>query len=561
MIPVEPRRAHQCWVDALVEAGALEAALVDAHCTERDGVDAYTVALRALTERIAEGVLDSWHGRARRSDRARGALDAVATFPHPARVAMRVPEGFAYYGLYPETYADAASRFHDEWHPERVLVIGVRSIGTALSAIVAAALRMRGVDVVSLTVRPRGHPFARELRVDRTIEAVAREGSRAGAHFVIADEGPGLSGSSFASVWTMLVSLGAPVERVALLPSWDPAPAALRCEEARRRWPEFHRYVGSFDDLWLRSGRLTSPYGGGVVRELSGGRWRTTVYTNESAYPAVQPQHEQRKLLLERERAGAPPLLLRFVGLGRLGAPRAELASRLARAGFTSPPAGFGDGFLAYPFAPGRPLRAADATPALLRHAARYVAHRARTERVSGDRSAGALLHAVRVNVTEELGRDGRRALRAVERWRPALEAAVPIRVDGRMMPHEWLATDDGWLKTDALFHHDDHFLPGCQDAAWDVAGMIEEWDLDTEARATFVTAYRERSGDATIEDRLPVWRVAYLATRLGYTSLAAEALGDDPDGARMRRLSERHAARLRRALSDLEPLAPWRRG
>jgi hypothetical protein len=48
---------------------------------------------------------------------------------------------------------------------------------------------------------------------------------------------------------------------------------------------------------------------------------------------------------------------------------------------------------------------------------------------------------------------------------------------------------------------------------------------------------------------RLPFFLIAYLAYRLGYTTLAATALGPSPDGARFTRLTRRYAAVLRRAI------------
>ncbi len=45
-----------------------------------------------------------------------------------------------------------------------VAVIGIRSIGTTLSAVVAAAVRRQGKNAGRITVRPHGHPYNRELR-------------------------------------------------------------------------------------------------------------------------------------------------------------------------------------------------------------------------------------------------------------------------------------------------------------------------------------------------------------------------------------------------------------
>ena len=57
-----------------------------------------------------------------------------------------------------------------------------------------------------------------------------------------------------------------------------------------------------------------------------------------------------------------------------------------------------------------------------------------------------------------------------------APQEGVVVAIDGRMLPHEWLETRMAIVKADALDHHDDHFFPGCQDIAWDIAGASVEW-------------------------------------------------------------------------------------
>jgi hypothetical protein len=556
----DPRVAHERWISTLIDGGVLEAALVDAHSPEHDRCDAYTATLRALVEALAGGALDAWCGCVPDDASiasANAALDRVEAAPHPEQIETSVPEGYAYYGLYPETYADAAARFHAEWHPERVVVIGLRSIGTSLSAVVAAQLRRLGATVLSFTVRPHGHPFARELRIDQSFARAI--GHHPDAHVAVVDEGPGLSGSSFASVSRALESLGIPPERVTLFPSWDPDGASLGNEDAGARWPLHRRYVGSFEDLWLRTGRLAQAFGGArsELRDLSGGRWRALAFADESHHPAVHPQHERRKFLMERD-GDRPPLRLEFVGLAHLGRPRADLAERLGRAGYVPECIAFSSGFLASTSVGGRPMTADDRSPGFLDHAARYLAHRGRTECATADVGVDALVEAVRINVAESLGDVALDARTAVERCRPVLDASAPVRIDGRLAPHEWLVTREGWMKTDAVQHHDDHFLPGCQDIAWDVAGFIEEWELAADERSAFIGAYRERSGDESIACRLPVWRVAYLAHRTGYATLAASSLGESADGMRMQRLATRCRDRLDRAVADLQQLEPW---
>jgi hypothetical protein len=125
------------------------------------------------------------------------------------------------------------------------------------------------------------------------------------------------------------------------------------------------------------------------------------------------------------------------------------------------------------------------------------------------------------------------------------------VAVDGRMLPHDWIAAPDGLVKTDALDHHADDFWPGCRDIAWDVAGTIVEFELDRDATPYFVTAYARKSGDRAIGRRLPFYLASYTAYRHAYAALAVDTLGDTADGRGFRVLRQRYrhslAAQLRR--------------
>ena len=121
---------------------------------------------------------------------------------------------------------------------------------------------------------------------------------------------------------------------------------------------------------------------------------------------------------------------------------------------------GLEGGFLASRFVPGRPLRRADADPDFLGMAARYLGYLGRQFTTGRAAQPEALLEMIRGNVTEELGEAGLDSLANVERTVGALGEVPAVAVDARLMPHEWLRTDDGYLKTDALDHHADHFFP-----------------------------------------------------------------------------------------------------
>jgi hypothetical protein len=215
-------------------------------------------------------------------------------------------------------------------------------------------------------------------------------------------------------------------------------------------------------------------------------------------------------------------------------------------------------GFLIQEFSAGTPVCAGHACPdELAGTMARYLAHLRRCHPAAAD-APSDLRELLAINVTEALGEPA--AERLAARFPPAdaPPQEAPTALDGRMLPHEWVRTDHGFFKADALDHHDDHFYPGPQDIAWDVAGTCLEFGLEGDARRGFLTRYVRESGDAAIARRLPYHAVAYLAFRLGYARLAAESLGDDPDGARFRAETVRYGALLAAELVSDAP-ARWR--
>ncbi len=417
----------------------------------------------------------------------------------PAEIDISVPEGFAYYALDPELYRIAVRRFLDELQPSMVAVIGIRSIGATLGAIVEEELRKRGVATRFSTVRPRGHPFDRELRVDYDL---ARSWLGWPGHFAIVDEGPGLSGTSFASVSEFLGTLGIPDDRIVLFPSWDADSAAFRSDRARRMWVRHRRFTTPFEELHRFDDAI----------DLSAGKWRDV----RRVRPAVQPQHERRKYLRGDQ-------LYKFAGYGRYGREKQERAERLE--GFVPPALGLEDGFLVTRWVEGGPVRL---NSAFIDHVARYLARIVREYRTGRPADVAALAGMIEVNT----GRP----------WTGAPPESEAVLLDGRMLPHEWLETADGFVKTDALDHHDDHFFPGPQDIAWDLAAFGVEFGGEDR----LAERYAALAGDRDIHRRLPFYRAAYLAFRLGYCEMAAHALGESDDAAKFRRARDRYQTRIR---------------
>lgn len=540
----------------LIDAGELEAGMVDRECAERDERSVLADAFDPLMLSIGEAFACKW-GEVDIPDvlveRAQGAIRVLQTRSSQwGAVEVSTPEGFAFYGLFPETYVDATTELVRSLQPIGVVVIGIRSIGTTLSAAVAGALRHSGIAVERLTVRPRGHPFDRELRLGEQLTRHLREAAaRSDVSFAIVDEGPGLSGSSFACVIRQLSSLGVSSDRIVLCPSWVPEPHVLGNESARHLWARHRKFVGDFDEAWIRSGRLDRAFGVSLVRDLSAGAWRELFFANDSI-PPIQPQHERRKFFAtgkEGER-----MLIKFEGLNRTSFEQWNRANRAAEAGFAAPVEGRAHGFVATRWLEGSPAETRDVGPQLIRRVARYLAWIARCERTGKKTNPEPLVEMLRLNAHEGLGPDwGVVAARQGRRLGAAVAGAPAVRVDGRMLMHEWVRTPIEFMKTDGNSHFDDHFYPGETDIAWDVAAAAIELDLDSAEEQMLIREYLMLSGDRAVAERLPFMRAAYTAFRLGYTVLAGDALGATADGDRIRRAAARYAAGLKRELSARE--------
>jgi hypothetical protein len=320
-----------------------------------------------------------------------------------------------------------------------------------------------------------------------------------------------MSGTSFTSVAECLAALGVADSRIALFPSWHTDGASFVSERARDRWHRHQRYVSG------------SALPHADARELGAGEWRQFAIGCDRHWPAVQPQHERRKFL----HGGR---LYKFAGYGRYGETTMARATALAEASFSPAVLCVDRGYTSSPWLDARPVEAPDET--LLDRIAAYLAF---VRRMFPAPAAAPLEGMVRVNVEEGLGMDAPHESGPVE---------FPVYPDGRMLPHEWLADGGRYWKSDACDHNDDHFYPGPQDIAWDVAAAEVEFDAECMAER-----YARASGDWGISRRLPFYRRAYLAFRLGYADMAAQSLAGTADGARFASLRTSYAERLRRQL------------
>lgn len=581
-------------VDLLIRTGELEASVLDAACPQADDEVPVARPLRDMTACAARALLAARDAEFDAAACAVAALAASAAALDPAwlphRARQRTSEGYALYAVYPETYAEAAFRFFDQAAPARVCAIGIRSIGTSLSAIVAAALCRRGAAARTVALRPRGEPADRVVCAsERLTRAVV---ANAGEYFAVVDEGPGMSGSTAASVVAWLRRAGIPSSRIALFASHDADPAALSSAAARDVWAHTRTYVARFErpqeavsvsaasgnsagrprsslairiprradsPLALRCERPVGADGGADV-EVSGGAWRPLLL-RDRPFPAVHPRHERRKYLVGAGDAcseSAPvAMVARFAGLGHYGRSTGARARALADAGFTPACRGCTRGFLQLEFVPGRIAAPSDLSAALLDTMAAYAAHLMRHAPVQEESSSVSLPQMLLHNASAGLARPEVGPLERAMGRLLAFDPVDAVAIDGRVLPHEWVVTGPGqFVKVDAFDHHRDDFFPGPADIAWDLAGAAVEWGLSRSAERYLVERYARLARDAGVHRRMPFFRLAYTAWRLGYTSLAADTLGASPDGRRFAALVPCYAARLRAEIAALSPSA-----
>jgi hypothetical protein len=489
-------QSDSALIDALVRAGEIETGLAD------EGSPAADTMVRVVDQlaTMASSALPSSKSSLARSsviDR----LEHVTDYPPLIRCAH--PEGFSYYGLHPLDFADLIAKLHSKLRP-RVAVIGIRSVGTTLGAVVAAALHAHGSSTRRITVRPAGEPYER-CAVFTPIQLQWIQGElQERAEFAVVDEGPGFSGSTFLSVARALLAAGVPQSSIVLLCS-RPLPAHLAGSELDSEWRRFQSYQIDY-------GRRRPPNAG---QSLAGGAWRDSLFSNRGHWPACWTDQERIKHLSADHKT-----FFKFEGFGRYGHRVRQQAAALAQAGFSPQLNGYQDGYAGYEFVHGRPLSHRDLTPALLDRMAAYCAFRA--SNFPAEHANTALLsEMLNVNLRIEFGI-------------PALKLAIPVErpvyPDCRMLPHEWLRPDGRHvLKTDSVSHGEGHQLPGPADIAWDLAGTIVEWQLPAAAVGYFLRSYRRQSGDNP-GARMPPYLLLYRVLRMAQCRMASAAMGNNVD-------------------------------
>ncbi|MES0031725.1 hypothetical protein [Mesorhizobium sp. M0040] len=551
---------HAALVGLFIKVSELVQGLADAEF-EANGMDRNSrqrIAGANLLVGLARDVGRSWAA----GFAIDGPVDAdvprmLAELDCDGEILTGTAEGYAHYALYPESYFVAARQSGLD---ANTCVIGIRSIGLGLAAMVAAAI---GAPA-PVGVRPIGHPFRRRLAADP--ELIGGWRTRPSAHFAVVDEGPGLSGSSFHAVVAWLQALDIDAGRIHLFPSHSGGPGPEASADSREAWTVCQKHTADFERTfpaasavptlrdWVARaiGRTAAS-----LTETSAGEWRRLHYGSLDHWPPVHRSFERRKFLAS---AGREKWSVKFVGLGEIGMHKAETARRLNDAGFGPDIAGLCHGFLVERWIDGTTLeRARHSKEKVVVHLARYLSWRAANLPAS---EPGASLEALAdmavQNTSEALGESRAAELRNWFSKQAPPKTMQRVEIDGRLHPWEFILSRGGTLiKTDALDHCRSHDLVGCQDIAWDIAGARVEYSLADAATAALCKAVEATTSRPVDANLVHYYEPCYLAFQLGLWSMA-ERSGDDREQIRLAAAARRYAAALLRFLEsqgDLPPL------
>jgi hypothetical protein len=527
--------AARVW---LVLAGQLEQACEDAGL-------ACAAQARMLTDSAAEHFVHrcrTYHGRPELADRMRHhvrVLENTLRFGSPM-AHVRTPEGFAWYGLYPEAYAQAADQWAQRTEPARnILVIGIRSIGTTLSAVVAAALALRGVKADRLTVRPGGDHFRRQTSLPAQLPRPD--------YAIVVDEGPGLSGSSMASVAAALIACGLPHRAITFFPGHHHGPGPEAGCDIRRLWTEIASDCVCWSKLQIAgrpAPRALSEHAGRLLhapvhlREIGAGKWRQELPRETGPLRSFAPFLEQPKFLATADSDAR--LLLKFAGFALASSRDAEVSTivevqqtrlnRLAEAGFVAEPIGGNvAGWTASPWLEGRRLCVSDADRATIDHIGRYIRAAAGPPLPPAEveRAHLRLSNILVANAGELFGEPAAHSASEISKRVASRMSGqeLPSYGDGRLAPHEWVETGGTILKTDAGGHEFDHTAVGLQTIWWDIAGASVEWELSPAA-----TSFLERTVNVACNVQGAYYRATYCAFRAGIAKLGMQSTGSFAD-------------------------------
>ncbi len=504
-------------------------------------------AVLDLAGQLAEQVISPGPA-ARLAERAGPLLAAIdAVLPALAGDVLRIPTCFHSFDQHPDDVRWLVAAFRRRY-PEPgtpLCLVGVRTSGSYLAPLFAAALAAStAAPVPVLTHRP-GRPF---LRWERS---VLRATARAGGRVLVVDDPPG-SGTSLATTATAVSAAGVPGQDIVFLLSVfgtaDALPAVLH------RW---QAVVQPWAD-WSVHGRLGTPQvASALAALLPASVGVLALRPHGSPWPAHDRGHARARFsvtLLDRQTGETElrQIVVEGAGLGYFGRQGAAVARSLP--GHVPHVYGFADGLLYRDWLPPRSGAHSGAGPALADVIAGYVAQRCRALPAPGasvDRMSG------RDPVWEVAGKllagqfgplaVAARPLLLNQVMRRLLHPDQPTVLDGKTDSRHWLADPaaaGGLRKTDFYQRAFGHLDLACYDPICDLAGAAAD-PPTSEFEALLRAAYHDASGQQVDGERwllyrlAQVWRLRYAGDLDEYQvqSLSAAAIHDYLSDLYVRRL------------------------
>jgi hypothetical protein len=464
-------------------------------------------------------------------------------------LSLKVPEGFAFYSLYPEQYCLSAGTWSEAQSPDdarTVAVLGLRSIGTTLSAVVAETLRRHGWRAERRTLRPGGHPYSRTADVPPHWIGVAQR-------FLIVDEGPGRSGSSMASVALALQARGVPATRICFMPAHANGPGEAAAPETRACWSSIPSVVTPLSGVRWHGASLekillakTSELVGVEARELrdsAAGRWRQYAFRTRADWPAVPKAFERPKYLAELAGGRA---WLKFTGFGN--APVINRAPPAACENGIRPlsPIASISGWSLFRWIEGDRLQLNDIE---FLNADRIAAHLRATmgpelSATECDAAFDRLESMLRFNARQVLGPECDARVEAiVAAAKNALQQSETCAAsEVRLAPHDFIRSNGAiWKASGPAL---DHTIAGTQPFVWSVAMFAVEWGADDSMTRDLCRRATPLARPIP-QDVLKFHQAACAALRLGMFAMSAHA----SERAREARAVSFYRAALHRAL------------
>ena len=461
----------------------------------------------------------------------------------------RPPSCFRSFDQHPRDCVDLAWRLALEYDllDAPVLVLGVRTSGTYLAPLIAAALRASGVrGAQAATVRPGGPLPAAELR---------RVANQAASGLVAVVDDPPTTGGSMARVVRAVRGRGLPPPRVvALYASFDGA--------VPRRLPGDLPRVVLPPEAWHIRTLLDESSVSALVRAAVPDADRIEVRSEVPGLPTrdrhlavkvsalVHTGSDVRELELVAEGAGT----------GYYGRHAGEVAERLA--GRVPEVLAVHDGVLLRSGGPATTARDAAAADV-----AGYVAARAERLRVAEDRAGALRGRQPAWEISARILSAGFGRLAPAVRpflidpvLQRMLRAATPALTDGRTAISEWIAQPEegGVRKTEFDEGCFSHLDLACYDPAFDLAGAAI---LRPGAERALLEAYAELGGPGVDRARWYVYQCvqAWNLERVGSATGYGGPGGADPDPRRARaRAAQRFFGDLFLGDVEIEPEGPW---